>query len=73
MEKDMSRTTINKVNSRICLMGFEIVKGREYYYFSTITNDAPIISMDGLYGSPFLGAWSVDEIENELKNRIAKG
>jgi hypothetical protein len=67
------RTTINKVNARINQYGFEIQRGNGYYYFHRLTDESPVISEDGLYGTPFLNAWTVDQIEKLLLERIELG
>ena len=68
----MARVTINKVNERINQYGIEIVKGKGYYYFARMDDAAPNLNEAGLYGSPNLNAWTVDEIEGILLDRIEK-
>lgn len=66
----MSRVTINKVNERINQYGFELVRGKGYYYFSRTSADSPNISEEGIYGTPFLNAWTIDQLEEMLLLRI---
>jgi hypothetical protein len=68
----MARTTINKVNARINQYGYELVRGKGYYYFSPITDDAVSLDEEGIYGSMQLGAWTVDQLEKELLERIER-
>lgn len=65
-----NRVTINKVNARISKYGFEIVRGNGYYYFSRLTDKSPNITEDGIYGTPFLNAWTIDQLESMLVERI---
>ncbi len=64
------RTTINKVNERINQHGFELVRGKGYYYFAALSNDSAPITETGIYGTPYLGAWTVDQLESMLLERI---
>jgi len=66
----MARVTINKVNERINKYGFELVHGNGYYYFSRVSDSSPQIEEEGIYGSPFLSAWTIDQLEKELVERI---
>jgi hypothetical protein len=69
----MARITIKLVNERINQHGFEIVRGNSYYYFARLTDDSPNINDSGLYGTPFLSAWTIDELEVDLLKRIEDG
>jgi hypothetical protein len=66
----MARVTINKVNERINQHGFELVRGKGYYYFSRTSADSPIITEEGIYGTPYLNAWTIDQLERMLLERI---
>jgi hypothetical protein len=66
----MARVTINKVNERINQYGFELVRGQGYYYFSRTSDDSPNISEEGIYGTPHLNAWTIDQLEEMLLLRI---
>jgi len=66
----MARVTINKVNDRIFKYGFELVRGNGYYYFSRTREESPTITEDGIYGTPYLNAWTIDELEITLLERI---
>lgn len=66
------RVTINKVNERIAKYGFELQRGQGYYYFARTSDDSPIIDEDGIYGTPYLNAWTIDQIETILLERIAE-
>lgn len=65
-----SRVTINKVNERINKYGFELVRGKGYYYFSRTSDDSPSITQEGIYGTPYLNAWTIDQLEEMLLLRI---
>lgn len=66
------RITINKVNARIEQYGYELVRGKGYYYFSPISDDAIPIDQEGIYGTPYLNAWTIDQLEEMLVFRIEK-
>jgi len=36
----MPRVTINRINARIKYLDYEIVRGREYFYFSSLSLNA---------------------------------
>ena len=65
-----NRVTINKVNARIKQYGYELVRGKGYYYFSPISPDAVPIDEEGIYGTPYLNAWTIDQLEKMLVERI---
>jgi hypothetical protein len=67
-----ARVTINKVNERINKYGFELLRGKGYYYFSRTADDSPIIDEEGIYGTPFLNAWTIDQLEEMLLERIER-
>ena len=66
------RVTINKVNARIEQYGYELVRGKGYYYFSSISPDAVPIDEEGIYGTPHLNAWTIDQLEEMLVERIER-
>jgi len=66
----MSRVTINKVNDRIRRYGFQLIHGIGYYYFSRLCERSPNISEDGIYGTPLLNAWTINQLEEMLVERI---
>ena len=66
------RVTINKVNARIKQYGFELVRGKGYYYFSHISDDAVNIDEEGIYGSSNINAWTIDQLEEMLVERIER-
>lgn len=66
----MARVTINKVNERINKYGFELARGEGYYYFCRLTDASPNITEEGIYGTPYLNAWTLDQLEFMLVERI---
>lgn len=66
----MARVTINKVNERIRRYGFNLLHGDGYYYFCPVSNNSPSIAEEGIYGTTLLNAWTIDQLEIMLVERI---
>ncbi len=66
-----SRVTINRINSRIEYLGYEIVRGQGYFYFFPFSPDAIQIPEQGVYGGVNrLSEMTVEQWHNILTDRI---
>lgn len=67
----MPRVTINRINARIKYLDYEIVRGREYFYFSSLSLDAIQIPEEGVYGGVTrLSEMTVEQWHDTLAERI---
>jgi hypothetical protein len=66
----MKRLTIKTVNKVLAKHGFELVKGDGYFYYSPLTDDAPSLTQEGLYGTTRLNGYTLEYLERELLERI---
>ncbi len=66
------RVTINRINSRIEYLGYEIVRGQGYFYFFPFSPDAIQIPEQGVYGGVNrLSEMTVEQWHDTLSERIA--
>jgi hypothetical protein len=67
----MARVTINRVNERIAAYGYEIVKGKGYFYFAPLNFPENPMLDDSSVLVYHLNSLDLDRWESELVQKIA--
>jgi hypothetical protein len=61
--------TIKQINERIAPLGYELIKGKDYFYFHPLSNMFPLLS-DSMVLVCHVNELSLNDWTNDLINKI---
>ena len=67
--KKVKMLTISKINKHISCLGYELTRGKGYYYFFPISDNVPMLTSDSVYVYR-LNHLTLNQWLNELNDKI---